>query len=457
MSDDAEASTSAHAAVDVEPTLAGEARRLVRLAWPVSLGMLAMMGMGVVDTVLVGRLGGDAMATVAVSMTWFFGVSILAIGAVRVVDPLVSQAFGAGDRAAAGRALAQGAGMSAALLPITFALLLLAEPGLRLMGQPPEILDAAGAYCRILLLAAPGMVAFNLLRQVLQGLGEVRAATVVMIAANAVNAALVYALLFVVETGPLGCAAATSFAQWFMVLGLAWLSRGTLRDIRPPEGWLALRWGSVARLSALGIPLGLQMGMEVWGFTAAGMMIGRFGATSLAAHAVVMNLASLSFMVPLGVSAAAGTRVGNLVGAGLPWTRAGWLGIGIGAGVMIVSGAAFVLLPGPIVRLYTPEADVVAIAATLLPLAGTFQLFDGTQVVAFGVLRGAGDVRLPTLVNVVGYWLMGLPLGAWLAFGAGWGPRGVWVGLVVSLGVVAVLLTLRVAHIARRRVRRLEA
>lgn len=442
--------------VDVEPTLAGEARRLVRLAWPVSLGMLAMMGMGVVDTVLVGRLGGEAMAVVAVSMTWFFGVAILAIGAVRAVDPLVSQAYGAGDRAAAGRVLVQGAGMSALLLPVTFALLLLAEPGLRLMGQPPEILDAAGAYCRVLMLAAPGMVAFSLLRQVLQGMGEVRPATVVMIVANVLNAALVWLFLFVLETGPLGCAVATSLAQWFLFAGLAWLSRGTLREIRPPEGWLAVRWEPVARLATLGIPLGFQMGMEVWGFSAAGMMIGRFGATPLAAHAVVMNLATISFMVPMGISAAAGTRVGNLVGAGLPWTRAGWLGIGLGAGVMIVSGAAFTLFPGALVRLYTPEAEVVALAATLLPLAGTFQLFDGTQVVAFGVLRGAGDVRLPTLANVVGYWILGLPLGAWLAFGAGWGPRGVWVGLVLALAVVATLLTLRVAQIARRGVRRLE-
>lgn len=436
-------------------SLGAEIRLLWHLAWPVSLGMLALMGMGVVDTMMVGRLGGDAMAAVAVSMTWFFGVAIVAIGALRAVDPLVSQAFGAGDRAAAGRALVQGAAMSALMFPAVAAALFGAEPGLRLFGQPESLLETARVYGRILVLAVPGVLGFNLLRQVLQGLGHVRAATVVTVAANFVNAAVVYVLLFVVETGPIGCAWAMGISNAFMTLSLAWLERDTLRELRPPEGWTAHGLGGAVGLAGLGLPLGLQMGMEVWGFSAAGMMIGRFGEDAIAGHSVVMNLATVSFMIPLGVGNAVATRVGNLVGAGLPWGRSAAAGIAMGAGVMLASGVAYSLVPRFFVGLYTQDAAVVGLAASLLPLAGAFQLFDGTQVTAFGVLRGAGDVRLPSLANLVGYWLFGLPLGGWLAFGLGWGPRGVWIGLVVALVSVASLLVWRVVALAKKGVERI--
>lgn len=446
---------SARTPVAPAASLAGEARHLWHLAWPMSLGMLALMAMGIEDTVLVGRLGGDAMATVAISMTWYFGVVIVAIGALRAIDPLVSQALGAGDRAAAGRALGQGIGLCLALTPPIAAMLLFAEPGLRALGQPEHLLGTAGRYTRLLVLSVPGSLAFNLVRQVLQGIGRVRAAAVVIIAANVLNVAVVAGLLYGVETGPLGCAAGLIVTNTFMAAALTWFERDALRELRPPEGWWAHVVPGARHLAPLGVPLGVQMGMEVWAFTGAGLLMGSFGATPIAAHAVVMNLASVSFMVPLGVGNAVSTRVGHLIGAGQPWQRAAQAGVAMGAGVMLVSGVVYSLFPAPLVRLFTDDVAVVTLAATLLPIAGAFQLFDGTQVTAFGVLRGAGDVRMPSLANLVGYWVLGLPLGAWLAYGLGWGPKGVWVGLAVGLAVVAVLLVFRVVALARRGVTRI--
>jgi MATE family multidrug resistance protein len=184
-------------------------------------------------------------------------------------------------------------------------------------------------------------------------------------------------------------------------------------------------------------------------------MMGRLGGAAFAAHAVAINLATISFMLPSGVGVAAATRVGNLVGAGLPWGRSAAIAIGLGAAIVAVPAIAFLLLPKALAGIYTSDVTVVGVAAAIIPLAGAFQLFDGTQAVAFGVLRGAGDLKVPAIVNVLGYWLFGLPIGWVLAFPAGGGARGVWAGLVLGLAAVALLLVLRVGRLSRRPVTRL--
>lgn len=437
--------------------LRDELRRVWHLAWPVSAGMLAMLGMTTVDTLFVAPLGDAALGSVVLANTWFFACSVLALGALRVIDPLVAQAHGADDRDEVGRVLVHAVGLALALCPPMIALLLLATPGLALLGQPPALLPAAAAYCAVLSLGIPGMFVFNALRQVLQSVGEVRAATVVLIAANVLNAAVVATLVLGVGTGPIGCAASTALCNTAMAFGLAWAARARLREMLPGEWRLHARWAPVLQLLRTGAPLGIQMGTEAWAFTAAGVMMGWLGEPELAAHGVVLNLASLSFMVPLGVSAAAATRVGNLVGAGRPWGTAAAASLVLGGGVMAGSGTLFATIPELVVGLYRPEATVQAVAVSLLPIAAAFQLFDGLQVVSFGVLRGAGDLRVPSLANLLGYWIVGLPLGGWLAFRAGWGPVGVWCGLAVGLCSVALLLVARIVFVARRGVARLRA
>lgn len=434
-----------------------EAAAILRLAAPVVLAYLGTVGMGFVDAVMVGRLGPGPLAAVALANTWNFGVVIVALGAARAIDPVAAQAHGAGDREGAGRGLALGAAMAGLLVPVVVALYGLAEPALRLLRQPRELLEPAADYCRALTWGVPGLLGFVVCRQFLQALGRMTPGTLAVFLANGVNAALNWVLIFgklgMPALGAVGSGYATSISQWFMLGVVAWLGRRDLRAHWP--GWSArFSWRALGGLLAIGLPLGFQMGLEVWAFHAAGLLMGRLGTLTLAAHAVAINLATISFMVPSGLSAAAATRVGHLVGAGRPWSRTCEVALLLGAAIMTVPAGAFIGVPERLAALYTSDVTVLAIAAALLPLAGAFQLFDGVQVVCFGLLRGAGDVHVPSAANAVGYWVVGLPAGAFLAFRAGWGPVGIWTGLVVALACVAALLLARLAWRVRQGGRR---
>lgn len=428
-----------------------------RLIVPVVVGNLASMGMGVVDTVMVGDFGGDALGGVALAVLWAFGVATIPRAAAKGIDPIVSQAFGAGERHAAGAALVQGLVLAAAMsLPVAL-LHLVAAPGLALLGQPAGLLPLAGDYAAVMALGVPAMLGFVVLRQFLLGLGVARPSTVAVLVGNALNVGLNLLLMHGLGPwpglGPIGCAWSSVVGQVAMLALLVWLTRRELAAWWPADALAAARdLAGIGRQAALGLPIGVQAAVEVWGFQAAGLMVGWLGETAVAAHTVAMNLATLSFMTPLGIGAAASTRIGNLLGAGRPWGRAAAVAMVSGAVVMGLSAALFSLLPGPLARVYTDDAAVVALAVTVLPVAGAFQLFDGVQVVGLGVLRGLSDVRVPVLVNVVAFWTVGLPLGWWLAFRAGFGVPGMWGGLMAALVCVSVAVSLRILWQHRRAV-----
>lgn len=431
-------------------SFSAELRAVARLAGPMIAGNLAMFGMSFLDTLMVGPLGKDALAGVSMSTNWYFACTVLGMGVLRVVDPIVSQAHGAGDAAQVGRALQHAMALAMALvLPIA---LLLMSAGwlLPLLGQPDALVPFATRYCAVMMLGLPGAFAFSALRQVLQGIGVVREATWVLLGANLLNAALVAGLVYGFGLGPLGCAVSTATCQTMSFFALHALTRAHTRPYAP-EGLLAgVGWREAMKLLGEGVPLGVQTGMEAWAFSAAGIMVGWIGRVDMAAHSITLTLASLAFMVPLGISGAGSTRVGNLVGAGDAWIRAAMASLALGAAVMSIFALAFGVFPAQVASIYQPEPDVLALATTLLPIASAFALFDGLQVVSFGVLRGAGDMRVPALANLLGYWVLGLPLGGWLAFRGGMGTVGVWTGLATGLCTVALLLVARVAWVARR-------
>jgi len=435
-----------------------EAARILRLAGPVMVAYLGTISMGTVDMKMAGTISPAALGAVALGHMWSIASAIIAWGAARALDPVVAQAHGAGDVRAAGLGLTRGLAMAALLGVPIVALYAAAGPALRLLGQPEALVGTAAAYCRTLILGLPAILAFAVVRNFLQALGIVRPATYAILLANVGNAALNWVLMFgklgFPALGVVGSALSTSLNQWLMLGSLVFFARRSLFAYWP--GWAgAFERAPLARLSKLGLTLGFQFGFEVWAFHAAGFMMGRLGAVPFAAHAIAINLATISFMIPSGIGAASATRVGHLVGAELPWRRAAWTSIGLGAAVMAVPTASFVLAARPFASFYSSDAAVIAAAVSILPLAGAFQLFDGVQAVAFGVLRGAGDTRLPVAANVVGYWLLGLPAGGVLAFSLGWGARGVWSGLVIGLAAVAALLVARVVQLGRRRVGRL--
>jgi MATE family multidrug resistance protein len=439
----------------VPPTtgVRSEAARILGLAGPVMIGYLGTISMGTVDMKMAGAVSADALGAVAMGHMWSIACAIIAWGAARALDPVVAQARGAGDVRAAGLGLTRGLAMVAMLGVPILVLYALARPALTALGQPRALVPSAAAYCYALMPGLPAILAFAVVRNFLQALGVMRPATYAIILANLgnvfLNWVLMYGHLGCPPLGVVGSALSTAINQWVMLGAVVFFSRRTLRAYWP--GWSgAVDRAPLARMMRLGLTLGFQFGFEVWAFHLAAFMMGRLGAIPFAAHAIAINLATVSFMVPSGIGAAAATRVGQLVGAGHAWTRAAWVAVGLGAAVMTVPSAAFALAAGALARFYSADPAVLAVALVILPLAGAFQLFDGVQAVAFGVLRGAGDTRIPTVANVVGYWLIGLPAGWLLAFELSWGARGVWSGLVVGLAAVAGLLVARIALMARR-------
>ncbi len=444
---------SASGGIALPESAAGELRRLLQLAWPVVVGQVGTMLMGVVDVAMVGRLGTGPLAAMALAHTWGFSSLIFARGATHGLDPLVAQAHGAGDAPAASRALVRGLVLATVLaVPVT-ALHLVAAQGLGLLGQPEELLPMAGEWCRVLGLGVLPALWFFTFRQFLQGLERMRPATEAILLANVANLVLNHGLMTgawgLPELGAVGCAWSTVVCQGVMLGWIGWRIWPLRTRYRIPlVGVVSL--GSMAHLLGLGLPIGLQVSVEVWALNVTNLMMGWLGPRFLAGHTVALNLASVTFMVPLGIAAASATRVGNLLGAGLPWQRSGRVALGLGVAVMGVSAVLFLTLPEPLARLYSADPEILAVAVLLIPLAGLFQLFDGFQVVSFGVLRGAGDVRVPMFVPLIAFWGFGLPLAWVLAFQRGFGPEGVWWGLIGALAVAALLLALRVRATGRR-------
>jgi MATE family multidrug resistance protein len=425
-------------------------RGVLSLSLPVVVVQVGMMAMGVVDTVMVGHYSARDLAAVALGNLYFFTAVVFPMGVLMALDPVVSQAVGAGDHPAVGRALQRG-GVLALVLGVPGALALL--PGrvvLQLLHQPPEVVPVAAGYA---LAAIPGVfpfLAFIVFRQTLQAMGRVAPIVVTIFLANLANLLcnwmLIYGRWGLPELGAVGSGWASSFSRWLMFLGLLGFSWPLLKEyVRPlmPE---AFQLRPLLKMVRLGSPIGVQFGLEYGAFGTTGLLMGWLGTVAMAGHQVALNLASLTFMVPLGISQATAVRVGQGVGREDPAgaRRAAGAGLLLGVGFMTTTAVVFMLFPGVLARAYSGDGMVLALAVTLIPLAGVFQVFDGLQVVASGVLRGVGDTRSPMLLNLLGFWCIGMPVGIWLGFGASMGPRGLWWGLVLGLAAVALLLLLRV-------------
>ena len=431
-------------------TFRAELRTMVRLALPIVVVQLGQMLMGVVDTVMVGHVSAEAIAAVALGNLYFFGAAIFGMGALMALDPVVAQAVGAGDSVAVARGVQRGLILALGLSVVATALLLPARPVLHLLRQPPEVADVAATYARIEIAGILPFYLFGALRQSLQALKRIAPIVGAMVAGNLANVGLnylwIYGKLGFPAAGAIGSAWATAVSRWVMLALLVAVAWRTLKPQLLPLRRDALTWEPLRRMVALGAPIGVQYELEYGVFAVVGIMMGWLGTAQLAGHQVALNLASLAFMVPLGVSAAAAVLVGHAVGRGdiAEARRAAAAGLVCGVGFMSASAAVMLAIPALLAGLYTTDAGVAALAASLIPIAGVFQVFDGIQVVSIGILRGVADTRAPMVINVLGFWLVGLPVSAALGFGAGAGPRGLWWGLTVGLMLVALVLIWRV-------------
>jgi MATE family multidrug resistance protein len=418
------------------------------------------MFMGVVDSIMVGRLSAEALGAVALGNVYFFAVGVFGMGMLMALDPLVAQAVGAGDEPAIARAVQRGLLLALAVSVPCSLLLLLAGPALRTLGQPDALAAGAAVYSWCLIPGVVPFYAFIVLRQTLQARQLMRPIVVTIVGANLANVllnwALIYGRLGAPQLGIAGAAWATTASRWLMTLALLALAWRELRPHLLPLRPEALERAPLTRMVAIGSPIGLQHLMEYGVFGTVALLMGRLGTIPIAAHQVAINLASLTFMVPMGIAAAAAVLVGQAVGRGdMPGARrAARAALACGVAFMTTTALIMLAVPAPLARIYSRDAAVVTLAASLLPIAGTFQVFDGLQVVSLGILRGLADTRAPFLIALLGFWLLGFPVSLALGFQRGLGAVGLWWGLVVGLAAVAALLLARVRARLRRDVGR---
>ena len=428
---------------------------MLKIAVPVVMAELGWMTMGVVDTVMVGRLGPEAISAAGVGNSMHIAFAIFGMAVMLGLDTLVSQAYGARDIRDCHRWFFDGLTLAAMLaVPIMTLLLLLwfAIPSLGFHGDVRPLLET---YFGILLLSTPFLLAYAVCRRYLQAMHAVTPVMFALVTANVINAAgnyvMVYGHFGMPALGVAGSAWATVISRIYMLATLLfavwWIDRKRTREagIDAHGLWHVDRAFSAARLRrllALGLPAASQMGAEVGVFALATAMSGTLDPISSAAHQITLNMAGVAFMIPLGLGSAGAVRVGHAVGAGdrPRASAAGWTAILLSTVFMIFAALVFILVPRQLIGLFSKDPDVLTVGASLLFLAAVFQLFDGIQGVITGTLRGIGDTRTPMIVNLVAHWLLGLPISYVLCFVVGWGVYGLWVGLSLGLIVTGTIL-----------------
>lgn len=439
-----------------DPPVRSPLRAVLALSFPIVVVNVGMMFMGTVDTLMVGRVSAEALAAVAIGNVYFHGIIMLGVGILLALDPVVSQALGADDHLGVTLGVQRGMVLAVLLSLPVMVLLGFAQPILTRLDQPAEVLPLVGTYCVLLVPSVYPFLAFNVGRQTLQAMHRVAPVVWTIVIANLVNVMLNRWLIFgglgVAPMGVAGSAWATMISRVLMAVLVFQLGRreltGTLRPWHPES----LQPRALFKLFRLGLPIGIQIEIEFAAFSTVALLMGTFGTVAVAGHQIALNLASLTFMVPMGVGMGAAVVVGRAVGRHDPvrLRAAARAALGVGAGFMFCTAGTFLALPHFLASLYSTDPAVVAFATTLLPIAGIFQVFDGLQVVSAGILRGLGDTTAPMLINLVGFAGIGISASVFLAFRTSLGPAGLWWGLVLGLSSVALILLLRVRVALRR-------
>lgn len=434
-----------------------ELKPTLSLAWPVIAAELGWMGMGVVDTIAVGRLGAEAIGAVSLGSAIYFAVSIFGFGLLLGLDTLISQAYGAKKLDECRIWLIQGLYVAVIQSPIVMGLLWWGVPRLAALGVHPSVLEATIPFLKALTWGTLPLFVYAASRRYLQAQGVVKPVMYVLFGANVLNAfadwVLIYGKFGAPALGVEGAGWSTAISRLFMAVGMvitiAMVDRSRAAELSRIS-WRP-RLALLAKLLSLGIPAGAHVTLEVGVFAAATTLTGMLDPVSLAAHHVVLDIASVTFMIPLGLSSAGAVRVGQALGRQEPDAArsAGWAALLLGTAFMTFAAIMFVAVPGGLISIFTDDPAVVGTAASLMLIAAAFQLFDGVQGVTAGTMRGAGDTRTPVICTLVAYWIIGLPLGYILAFHRGMGVSGIWIGLATGLGVAGISLLIAWAFKSR--------
>lgn len=434
-----------------------ELRRLLPLAGPLVANNLALAGMNFADTVMAGRLGALDLAAVAVGNGVWMVVFLFGLGVLMGMSPTAAQYFGAGKSTEVGRAMRQCLWLSQALALCLFVLLLQAGHLLAAIGIDPQILPKTRGYINAIALGLPAIYAYLTFRFTSEGIGHTRPIMLIAIVGLIVNVLFNYLLMFgklgFPRMGAIGCGYASAISMWVMFAGMFIYVRRQ-RLYQQFDLFRSFEWPRIVgqrELLSLGLPIGISVLSEAGLFSAVALLMGTLGATIVAAHQIAINYAATMFMIPLALHSATTIRVGQAVGGAQPELArfAGFVGIGLCGGVMLISAAMMLIFGDQIAAFYTIDPEVRRVAIALLFMAAVFQVSDGMQVGAAGALRGFKDTRIPMLMNFFSYWIVGFPLAYMFGIVLDMGPQSVWAGLVAGLTVCAVLLNVRFAAISR--------
>ncbi len=428
-----------------------EIKKTLELAYPVIIGQLGFIMMGVVDSVMVGSLGAVPLAAASVSNSLFILIWMIGLGISIAVTPLVAIAVGGNRYEECGILFRQ----SLLINVVAGILIAIAVFGgsylLRFIDQPINVVLQAESYTRLLGFSAIPYMVFASYKQFIEGFSVMRPSMVVVLLANLINIFFNWLLIFgnagFPQLGLDGAGWATLASRIFMAVMLMFyvMRSDHFRPYDVTFHFKSINMHIIKKILALGLPSGIQYFFEVGAFSFAVVMVGWLGTYQLAAHQIAINLASISFMCALGVSAAGSIRVGNAVGRKnvAETRRAGFTAIIISGSIMGTFGIVFILFRTILPSFYIDNPEVISIASTILIIAALFQVFDGVQAVGIGVLRGLTDVKGPTLITFIAYWVLALPIGYLMGFILDYGIVGVWIGLLIGLTTSAVLLTLR--------------
>ncbi|MEJ2495619.1 MAG: MATE family efflux transporter [Ignavibacteriaceae bacterium] len=423
----------------------------LNLAYPVIIGQLGFIMMGVVDSLMVGSLGPAPLAAASLGNSLTIIIFIVGIGISFAVTPLVAISVGAKKYSECGIYFRQSLLVN---LSVGIILMIVTIAGTELIiyfNQPVEVTILAKSYTKVLGLGGIPLMLFQTYKQFIEGLSVMKPAMIIAILANFVNAFVNWVLIFgklgFPSLGLDGAGWATFASRMFMaiVLMIYVMNKSYFKQFDVSFHFKNINVKIIKKILSIGLPSGLQYFFEVGAFSFAVIMIGWLGTNQLAAHQIAINLASITFMVVLGISMAGGIRVGNGVGEQniKQVRRAGFASIFLALCFMTFSGIVFITFRNLLPQLYIDNQAVISIASSLLIIAALFQLSDGVQAVGIGILRGLTDVKIPTAITFIAYWIVGLPTGYLLGFIFGLNVQGVWIGLLAGLTTSAILLTLR--------------
>ncbi|MWV16713.1 MATE family efflux transporter [Pseudomonas sp. L-22-4S-12] len=442
-----------------------ELRALLALATPIIIAQLAHTAMGFVDTVMAGRVSPRDLAAVALGNSLWVPVFLLMTGILLATTPKVAQRFGSGQHQEIGPLVRQALWLALAVGGGAAVLLWNAEPVLHLMQVDPSLIEPAMGYLRGVACGFPAVALYHVLRCYSDGLGHTRPSMMLGIGGLLLNIPLNYVLIYgklgLPALGGVGCGWATGIVMWSMLLGMLWWVNWA-PYYRPSQLFARFdwpQWPVLRRLLAIGVPIGVAVFAEASIFSVIALLIGGLGATVVAGHQIALNFSSLVFMIPYSLGMAATVRVGQSLGRDQPREARFAAGVGMATALAYacLSASLMLLWRSEIAQIYTASAEVIAVASSLIVYSALFQFSDAIQVTAAGALRGYQDTRATMLYTLFAYWGIGLPVGYGLGladwFGEPSGPRGLWQGLVVGLTCAAVLLGIRLARSARRRIR----